>query len=287
MGEISNQEIIEIVTSFLLNSPPGEFMEVVTDVRGLLPDETLLNSSAPSTFRTYNTDQMVDVTTPSGAKVLITKDGELPSGEYIDPRSKEAISYDHIRGEITGTRSLNSNEYDNDVEPYRAAVDAAAAAYVGEHYQAGAYTVYGKKEGGQSVVIIALTSYRFNPTNYWNGRWRSVWTVKFGSGGGNLTLNGQIKVNVHYYEDGNVQLSSETPKQLSAPGGNNPQAVATAVIAAIKKSEQDFHAKLENSYATLSDTTFKALRRVLPITRTKIEWPKIQSYKIGGDLGKQ
>jgi len=286
MSTISDQEVIEIATTFLLNSPPGEFMEVVTDVRGLLPDETLLNSSAPATFRTFNCDQFVEIASPSGHKVLITSEGELSSGEYVDPRAKEAITFDHIRSEVTSTRPLNSGEFDSEVEPFRAAIDNAAQAYVSEHYQAGACTVYGKKEGGQYVVTIALSSFRFNPTNYWNGRWRSLWTAKFSSGGGNVNLNGQIRVNVHYYEDGNVQLTSETPKQLSAAGGNNAQAVATAVLTAIKKSEQDFHGKLELSYATLSDTTFKALRRVLPITRTKIEWPKIQSYKIGGEMGK-
>ena len=30
MAEVTKEEVVEIVTSFLLNSPPGEFMEVVT-----------------------------------------------------------------------------------------------------------------------------------------------------------------------------------------------------------------------------------------------------------------
>ncbi len=30
MGEVTDDEIIEIANNFLLNSPPGEFMEVVT-----------------------------------------------------------------------------------------------------------------------------------------------------------------------------------------------------------------------------------------------------------------
>jgi len=288
MGEVSNEDIIEIVTGFLLNSPPGEFIEVVTDVRGLLPNDSLLNSSAPATFKAYNTDQYMEVQAPGAShKVLITSEGEINNNEYLDPRGNQVIQFDHIRQEVTGSRPASGNEIDHDVEQFRSAFDNAAQAYVSEHYQAGAVTVYGKKEGGSVVITVCLSSYRFNPSNYWNGRWRSQWTCKFSSGGGNINLSGHIRVNVHYYEDGNVQLTTDTSKTLTATGTSQAAASATAAINAIKKSEQDFHGKLESSYTTLSDTTFKALRRVLPVMKTKIDWPKIQVYKVGGDLGKQ
>jgi len=286
MGEVSSEEIVEIVTGFLLNSPPGEFMEVVTDVRGLLSDEALLNTSAPQTFRAYNTDQFLEVQAPGGNKLLITTEGEVGNGEYLDPRGNQVVMFDHIRQEVTGSRPA-SGEIDHDVEPFRSAFDNLAQAYCNEHYLAGTTTIYGKKEGGQYVLTMCLSSYKFNPGNYWNGRWRSQWTIKFSPGGGNMNLSGQVRVNVHYYEDGNVQLTTDTPKTLSVPGGSNAQAVATAAINAIKKSEQDYHSKLEISYNTLSETTFKALRRILPITRQKIEWPKIQNLKMGNELGKQ
>jgi len=47
----TDEEITDIANGFLLNAPPGEFMEVVTDVRTLLPNEALINESAPRTFR--------------------------------------------------------------------------------------------------------------------------------------------------------------------------------------------------------------------------------------------
>jgi hypothetical protein len=45
-----------------------------------------------------------------------------------------------------------------------------------------------------------------------------VWTCKFSPSGGNVDISGVLKVNVHYYEDGNVQLNTETPVKISATG---------------------------------------------------------------------
>jgi len=284
MSEVTKEEIVEIVTSFLLNSPPGEFMEVVTDIRGLLSDESIINDTAPSTFREYNTEQMLQVASPGGNhRVLITKHGEVRPGEYLDPRGNQVLTFDHIRQEVTGSRAI-SNELDSSVESYRAAFDDAVSHYVQEHYLNGTTTVYAKKDGRHTVVTVCISSAKFNPNNFWNGRWRSVWTLKFAQPGGQTEVTGRLRVNVHYYEDGNVQLTTDTPKSFSVTGGNDPKSLADAAAKAIEKAEQDYHNKLDLSYNTMGDTTFKALRRVLPITRNRIDWAKIHQFKVGSDL---
>jgi len=278
MAEVTDEEIVDIANNFLLNSPPGEFMEVVTDVRALLPNESLINESAPRTFREYNTEQMVVVDAPGGKghKVLVTKYGEVADGDYLDPKGHQVFHYDHIKQEVVGSpRAVSGSEMDNSLEPLRAAFEKEAFTYTAEHYPHGACTVYGK----DGKIILCISSARFNPHNFWNGRWRSVWTYHSGE------LVGHFKIVVHYYEDGNVQLNTDTTQTVKIQAGN-PDQTATAALKAISTTEQAFQESLDTSYRTMGDTTFKALRRALPITRNRIEWNKIKNYKIGGQMGK-
>ena len=69
----------------------------------------------------------------------------------------------------------------------------------------------------------------------------------------------------------------------------DPTTAADNAIKAIAKIEGDFQAALDLSYATMGDTTFKALRRMLPIHRSKMDWDwlKIQALKVGTDAVNQ
>jgi capping protein alpha len=275
-------DVTGIVKGFLLNAPPGEFLEVVSDVRTLLKNDGLLNSIAPATFAEYNNTQYIKVDSPKGHKVLITKFGDLGNNEYLDPLGGIAFTYDHIKQQITGSRPLNG-ELNAEAEPFRKAFETAAEAYAADHYMHGAQTTYSAKSGSDIVITTCIASNLFNQKNFWGGRWRSTWTFRFKPGSGQCTMEGHIQIQVHYYEEGNVQLVTDTKKTKSIPVAD-AAALAQAVFKAVDSVESDFQNALDNSYRTMGTTTFKALRRQLPITRSKIDWDKIMQYRTGQSI---
>ncbi|ORY76227.1 F-actin-capping protein subunit alpha [Leucosporidium creatinivorum] len=119
---------------------------------------------------------------------------------------------------------------------------------------------------------------KYNPSNYWTGKWRSVYVADFEKG----TFEGKALVNVHYYEQGNVQLSTTLTSTSPLPSSTP---TAESLIALLKSSESSFAAQLSDAYSGLSDEQFRGLRRALPRTRTKVDWAKIVNYRLSKELG--
>lgn len=134
-----------------------------------------------------------------------------------------------------------------------------------------------------------LVANKYSPNNFWSavqlpsrcrplliltrtGRWRSQYTVDPSS----RAMSGSIKVDVHYYEDGNVRLQTEKP--VSASVSSSPS--AADIVKQIAMLEKKYQEDLNRAFVTLSEGAFKNLRRQLPVTRQKVEWEKISGYRV-------
>lgn len=89
-----------------------------------------------------------------------------------------------------------------------------------------------------------------------------------------------MKVDVHYYEDGNVRLLTTKPVMASISSES-----ASTIVREIAVAEKKYQEELNKGFNNLSEGAFKGLRRQLPITRQKIEWDKIAGYRLGQDIG--
>ncbi|XP_058807923.1 F-actin-capping protein subunit alpha isoform X2 [Phymastichus coffea] len=215
--------------------------------------------------------------------VLITEYNDLGNQRFYDSRSKQSFKYDHLRKEAT---EYEAYEPDITAEPWRSALQEEILAYTQSHYRHGSCSVFGKSQGDNITLTACIEDHQFQPKNYWNGRWRSVWSVNFSTSSGVAELKGSLKVQVHYYEDGNVQLVSSKEVKETLTISTEKQTVKE-LIRIVQESENDYQTAISENYQNMSDTTFKALRRQLPVMRTKIDWNKMVSYSIGKELKSQ
>ncbi|KAJ1959154.1 F-actin-capping protein subunit alpha, partial [Dispira parvispora] len=62
---------------------------------------------------------------------------------------------------------------------------------------------------------------------------------------------------------------------------------AHMVVKRLGQAEKKYQLALNDAYAQLADTTFKGLRRNLPVNRCRMNWDKVQSYKLGTELSEK
>lgn len=277
--DISPEEKANIAQDFIVHSPPGEVEIVCKDVRVLLDDDDSYAEGMLSALSKFRQAQFTPVEV-NGNQVLVTQYGLVdPSAKrFIDPRSKSTFVYNFSSQQVSDIKSLEDDETDDSMEVYRSEIDEAVRAYVEDYFQTGVVTVYSR----ESSVIVCIEAHKYSPDNFWNGKWRSEYNVKIE--GGEAKLTGLLKTQVHYYEDGNVQLVNSKECKEILPISTEKQ-LAEDIAKLLQKFEYDYQLAMITNYQSMSSGTFKALRRQLPVTRSKIDWNKILAYQIGQDIG--
>nr|GLL29492.1 F-actin-capping protein subunit alpha isoform X1 [Ipomoea trifida] len=119
-----------------------------------------------------------------------------------------------------------------------------------------------------------------------NGSWRSIWTAEFKDELQMVEVRGRMQVGAHYFEEGNVQFDAKHECKDTTLI-QSPDDSALSLVHIIRQHETEYLNSLQKSYLNLSDTTFKDLRRKLPVTRTLFPWHNTMQFNLVKDISKE
>lgn len=136
-------------------------------------------------------------------------------------------------------------------------------------------------DAGPSQFRLCSYAEKLDAQNMQAGHWKSTWTITRTSGAAEARVEGTIDVHTHLYEEGNTQLQlsqtfpGEVVKEAKSEMFDNrrggPPTLANGVLLRIVECEHQILSILKGLH-DLSADSLKQIRRVLPITKTKMNW---------------
>lgn len=260
--EISIEEKTAIVRYFINNAPPGHTDKIIEAAKAIGADDVLTDDGVANMMREYDLANFKPVQVGSGKddagnNIVICPQTEVGAGEFLQPATGKVFEYDHVTGRVGNSRDASAEEAADD----RTAVHKAVAAYVASVYQPGDSACTVTTRDGATQIVISAEKVKHDG-GCWSGRWKSEWNIKDGS------IDGTVSVMSHYYEEGNVQMHNLKDFAATAIDADNAEAIAKH----IQKCEASLHKQFDKMYGTMSNTTFKELRRILPVTAMKFNW---------------
>lgn len=253
-----------LLEELVKSSPPGELVGIKQDLSQLLSNQS--NSLINQSIEKYIND---NPTVFSGKYIASSYNKDPNTTKYIDYVSKQAFNVDLDRQSAIDFEDYNGGTYPE----YYDKLVLSLQLYGQDHYPSTfAYTVI---PGSETHII--LIGQRLNKDNFYTGQWQSHYVIKNGS------ITGTVKLDIHYYEDGNVRLGFDEKVPTVSIGQD-----ALTIVNFINETENNVTIKIIENFNELNQKYFKNLRRLLPVTKSKINWGSaIGNYRLGSDVVNQ
>lgn len=260
---MSESSFESVISQIISDSPSGEIKQVYDDlvaIAGQDSRETILDA-----IEQYNIENLIPVDV-EGESVIISKYNKEGS-KFFDPNKSKSFSVDHLSRKGFDVQPYQSTRLSlTQLDLFKSLQEYAERTFPGELTAA----IYPIPEENDKFVIITVST-KYNPSNFWNGHWKSQYICSTSTN----DIVGSIDVQVHYYEDGNLSFKSNKEYKVND---------VTDAVKAIEEIEKKFEEDLDTSFSELNERQFKTLRRRLPITRSRVNWGKaIGNYRLGKD----
>jgi hypothetical protein len=153
-----------------------------------------------------------------------------------------------------------------------------------ETYQAGKYTPKGvsyfkamERGEQESEIVVRTYAELLDGGNSRTGSWSGSWRVMQNSSS-EAQMSGDIGVKVWGYEESNVHMNC---KHSFAPLTVHAESeLPKKIVGQIAAWEDEVLRCLKTVYEEDMDSTLKAIRRTLPITRTRLKWDFIAERSV-------
>lgn len=270
----------ELVDSLIQSAPPAELKQVSQSLSSLTKGTSTssTNSLIQDSIEQYAQENIISIN-----NIIISKyNKDENSSKYIDYVNNKLFNVDWQNQKIIDVESYHDNNnkrgsnYDELIQKL--------SQYGDDYYPSNfAFTVIPESEDQLRVIIIGQ---RANHDNFYTGQWKSNYLIT------EQGIKGNIDLDIHYFEDGNVRLKFN--ESINSNNNNNNSSTlqsgnlinnASRIVNFINEQENATMVKIIEQFNNLNQKSFKNLRRLLPVTRSKINWGSaIGNYRLGSDV---
>jgi capping protein alpha len=261
-------QVNKIKKYIIKGAPYGETNQVLEDLSKLVEELDINDEDTTTLLKDHNEEHFALILEPESNKLFIPTKYNAHEDFYVDTRSRTKLYINHAEHKITSIEPFEL-ELDDQIAYYRDVLDDLCVKHIEEYYKDGtsAYNVTAKGQPPEFLIHIAMTAKNMNFKNFYGGEWLSEWKLD-----ASANLEGNVKINAHYFEDGNVQLKLNKafsfPMDLKAEADVNCQ----RIFEKIRESEDQILKGLDALYESLPSQVFKTMRKALPVTNTKMDW---------------
>jgi capping protein alpha len=256
------------IRKYIIKScPVGETKDVFVDLSKLFPSFNPEDPEVLAVMKDFNEEHLVLAKGENNLKYVVSQTG-AQENFYIDQRNNQRHFVNHLEAKITASEPLEM-VIDETIKIYRDEIEKKILKYKDDYYKEQDFGVfvYGEGTSDQFSFYVAISAKNLNFKNFYGGEWLSEWRITKNS------LIGKIRINAHFFEDGNVQLKEiKNIEEKLGLIGNDPIGESAYVVELIEKLETKLQTGLDVIYENMPDQFFKAMRRILPFTNTKMEW---------------
>lgn len=257
-----SKEISEILEQLIETAPAGELEEVYNDLLVMFPNQ--LGVVNKTLLRLAEKQGIV----LNGKGIANQESKDLTSGKFWDFETKQTFNTD-----FKGTKIFDSEPSIPDVEypPFYNTLVEVLKLYGNKHFPSQfEYQVIPKKD----LLLVTFIGQKLNKKNFYTGRWTGSYSFS-----ANNTTKAEMLLDIHYYEEGNVRFDFKEVIE------ENCDYSPTAILSFIERSENAVLIKVVDQFTLLNQKYFKNLRRLLPVTKSRINWGNaIGNYKLGSDV---